>query len=181
MARLYSQFLSSATDTLAYANKDQTTLVFTSTFESAKAVIDDLLFSLSKLRVTKLRESDNLSILESSGRATRNSADSNEASRFGQLQAFSSSVSSLTTQDVNTLLNILNKLSEQMWCRSVFGTSSKELLANFACVSRPHSALDRLSTFVASDISLHSLADYGFVWRGDEVIQSVFNCHEEIR
>ena len=181
MARLYSQFLRSATDTLTYANTHQTTLAFTSTFECAKAVIDDLLFSLSKLSAAKLRESDNLPMPESSCKATRSATDSNRASQFGQFQAFSSSISSLTAQDVNTLLNILNNLSEQMWCRSVFGTSPKECVNAFACVSRPHSALDRLSTFVASGISLHSLADLGFVWRGDEVVQSVFNSHEEIR
>lgn len=89
-------------------------------------------------------------------------------------------LSNLSVHDLNALLSILNKLSEQQWCKSVLGTPSKQLTKQFACVSRPHSALDRLSTFVAQDVSLHYLADYGFVYRGDDAIQSVYGSHEQI-
>lgn len=84
-------------------------------------------------------------------------------------------------KDINAVLNIVYKLDEQMWCRSVFTESTEESAKLFASVSRPNSALNRLSTFVAQEVELHQLAEYGYVYRADEVLQSVFSGNEEIK
>ena len=181
MKQSYLQFLTSAKDTLTLSGKDSCYLAFASTVKCSKAVIDDLLFTLSKLRIAKSREFENLSVIGLDDRIHKHQADSVDVSQISQFWKFAKAVSSLTVHDINTLLNIVNKLDEQMWCKSVFSSSSDELVKLFTSVSRPYSALDRLSSFVAQDVSLHGFADYGFVWRGDEVLQSVFNYNEEIK
>ena len=133
----------------------------------------------SKLRVSRSREFIDLSVIGVDEHQLRRIHEEENINQTLQnLEIYQNSSRSTTIHDINTVLNIVYKLDEQLWCKVAFDSSSEDIRRLFSTVSRPYSALHRLSTFAGQDPSVHSLADYGYVYRADETFQNVFNDRE---
>lgn len=173
----YLNFFTTATDTLTLHGKDSEIVAFAIPVEISKTVIDDLLYTWSKLKIQRSREFLKLSVI-GLHQNTTNLKPSPIDSHLSSLDVYKAVEPNITVHDINLVLNVIYKLDEQLWCKSVYGASSDELVKLFTSVSRPYSAFDRLSTFVSQDQSLHYLAEYGYVYRGDDVLMNVYNENE---
>lgn len=174
----YTKFFKAATETLRKIGVKNDLLVFSVEVSTSKAVLDDLLYCLSKLRNKRSRELSKLSVISAGSQSLKsNKVDCNYEYLEG-LEIYTDMDKNISIHDINTVLNIVYKLDEQQWLKSVYGTSNEELVNLFTSVSRPCSALDRLSTFVGQEQSLHYLAEYGYIFRGDGVLYNVYSDTE---
>jgi hypothetical protein len=174
LKRHYINFFSSAAKTLTSSGS---ILYFSAPVESAKLVIDNLLHNLSKTRVKRSREFLNLSVIGLDIPQVSASVDRDHNEYLSSLDISKSFNENITVHDVNSLQNIIYKLDEQIWCRSVFKNCSHDLIRLLTSISRPNSALDRLSTFTAQPKNMHRLAELGYVSRGG-LLQNVFTNSE---
>ena len=186
--RAYCEFFTSAKDTIALSVTEGGSVEFSAPLRSAKVAIDDLLYNLSKLRTSMSRELLNLSLFIDSQNNVRSNKDSNENEVLKNLEVNQKTEN--TVHDINSVMNVLYKLDEQLWCKAAFKTKAKDILSLFTAVSRPNSAIERLSTFVGEKEYLHSLSNYGYIFREDNILQNVFDdshikkisedCHDAI-
>jgi cellobiose-specific phosphotransferase system component IIA len=163
----YAKFFSSATETLRETGVGGESIEFAAPIRETKAVLDDLLYSVSKERTSRSREFVDLAVIGVENHLThRNKHGVNECLK--NLDVYKRSEKDVSVHEINKVLNIIYKLDEQCWCRAKFLPTDEETDTLMSSVSRPHSELDRLSTFVGLDKSFHSLSKYGYVYRGDK-------------
>ena len=174
----YVRFFTAATETIQKVGSKEDLLVFSVEVSVSKAVIDDLLYILSKLRNKRSRELSKLSVISAEQQLSKTSRVEYKSEYLNGLEIYENLEKNISIHDINSVLNIVYKLDEQQWLKWVYGTSNEELVNLFTSVSRPYSALDRLSTFVGQEQSLHNLSEYGYVYRGDGVLYNVYSDTE---
>jgi hypothetical protein len=175
----YVEYFKLATETMAFSDTNGDIIEYSVPLKSAKVFLNDVMNHLSKSRASRSREFDELSVIGIDENANlRAKKEEGLLGKIPDLPVIKFAEKDVSVHDINTVLNIFYKLDEQLWCKAAFNSKSSEISSLFRVVSRPNSALERLSTFVGERKFLFSAASYGYIFREDNCLQNVFNEKE---
>ena len=172
----YLSFFKSAQETVRIFDQ---IVEFSAPIKVSKTVLNDLQSLIYKLRLRRSKEFLDIEVIGVDDPHARKYHKKEHVSEaLSSLDIYLQSEKNVSVQDINTLLNIVTNLDEQLWCNTLSQDTGNKVSDIMNSVSRPYSHLQRLSTFIGFEESYHKLAEYGYVARGDGVFQNVFDDKE---